>query len=107
MSELPLARNDLHKAEMEYHGKFGLNLGHIQHISIMIRIGIFYTAYHMVTKTVVPNLPNSNISSAAFDVWIFTPIKPYFILLIIMMAKLSSYLHGVGIKWKTAQPRVF
>ena len=44
LTELPLTQNDLSNTEMEYHGKFEHTIGSIQHIYIMIRIGIFYTA---------------------------------------------------------------
>ena len=47
------------------------------------------------------------VSSAVFNIWLATHINPYFILLIIIMAQLSSDLHGVGIKFKTTQPRIF
>ena len=42
---------------MEYHGKFGHNIGRIQHISIMIRSDICYTACCLGTQTVAPTLP--------------------------------------------------
>ena len=42
MDALPLTGNSLHKAEMEYHGKFGHTLGRIQHIALMSKIGICY-----------------------------------------------------------------
>ena len=45
------------KEEMEYHDKFGHNIGRIQHIVIMKQIDIYYTAYHLGTQTVAPNLP--------------------------------------------------
>ena len=57
MAVLPLTGNDLQKAEMEYHGKFGHTLGRILHISLMNRIGIFYTACHLATQTVLPKIP--------------------------------------------------
>ena len=38
MDALPMTENSLHKAEMEYHGKFGYNIGRIQHIDPMNRI---------------------------------------------------------------------
>ena len=41
MAALPLTVNALHKAEMEYRGKFGHTLGRIQHIDRMSRIDIF------------------------------------------------------------------
>ena len=37
LAALPLTRHALHKAEMEYHGKFGHTLGRIQHIALMSR----------------------------------------------------------------------
>ena len=42
---------------MEYNGKFGHDIGQIQHIAIMSRIGIFYTAFRLGTQTVSPTLP--------------------------------------------------
>ena len=41
MPALPWTGNALNKSEMEYNGKFGHNIGRIQHIAIMIRIYIF------------------------------------------------------------------
>ena len=41
---------------MKYHGKFAHILGWIQHIDLMIRIGICYTACCMETHTVAPNI---------------------------------------------------
>ena len=40
MTELPLKVNFLHKSEMEYHEKFGHNLGRIYHIALMRKIDI-------------------------------------------------------------------
>ena len=40
MAALPLKENDLHKAEMEYNGKYGHTIGRIQNIYIMSRIEI-------------------------------------------------------------------
>ena len=42
---------------MEYNGKFGHNFSGIQHIAILIRIDICYTAWLLVTQTVSPTLP--------------------------------------------------
>ena len=56
MSALPLKVNTLCKTEMEYHGNFGHPIGQIQHIYIMSRTYICYTAYFMVTQTVSPTL---------------------------------------------------
>ena len=57
MSVIILTVNALHKAEMEYHGNFGHNLGSIQHIALMSRIEICYATCHLVTHTVAPTLP--------------------------------------------------
>ena len=45
----------------------------------------------------------SKLSSAVFNIWIVTHINPYFILLILMMAQITSKLHGLGTKLKTTQ----
>ena len=42
---------------MEYHRKFEHTLGRIQHISLMIRIYIFYSTCHLSTQSVAPTLP--------------------------------------------------
>ena len=42
LAALPLTGNALHKAEMEYHGKFGHTIGRIQHIALMSRIDLCY-----------------------------------------------------------------
>ena len=52
MDALPLTGNDLHKANMEYHGKFGHNLGSIQHIALTIIIDICYTVCHLEIQIV-------------------------------------------------------
>ena len=57
MAALPLTGNSLHKAETEYHGKFGHKLGSIQHISLMSIIDIFYATCRIATQTVAPTLP--------------------------------------------------
>ena len=57
MDALTLTENALHKAEMEYHGKFGHTIGRIQHIALMSRIGMFYTACHLETQTVALTIP--------------------------------------------------
>ena len=73
---------------MEYHGKIGHNIGRIHHIAIMSGIGICYTV----------------CSNATF--WLVTLIKPYFIILILMMAQMYSYLHVMGINLNTTKPRI-
>ena len=57
MAALPLTGHTLHKAEMEYHGKFGHTLGRIQHLALMSRIDICYSNCHIETQTVAPTLP--------------------------------------------------
>ena len=56
MTALPLTGNALHKAELEYHGKFGHNLGMIQQIYLMIRIDICYSTCRLSNQTVAHNL---------------------------------------------------
>ena len=57
MAALPLTGHALHKAEIEYHGKFGHTLGRIQHIALMSRIDICYATCRLDTQTVAPTLP--------------------------------------------------
>ena len=61
MAALPLTGNSPSKAEMGYHGKFGHTLGRKHHIYIMIRIDIFYIAFHRGTQTVAPTLPGFQV----------------------------------------------
>ena len=42
LAALPLTGHSLHKAEMEYHEKFGHTLGRIQHIALMSIIDFYY-----------------------------------------------------------------
>ena len=58
MASLPLTGNALHKAEMEYNGKFGHIIGRIQNIALMSRLEICYTSCHLETQTVAPTLPS-------------------------------------------------
>ena len=57
MDAPPLIGNALHRAEMEYHEKFGHNLGRIQHISLMSIIEIFYATCRIATQNVAHTLP--------------------------------------------------
>ena len=57
LSAFPLTGNAHHKAEMEYHGKFGHTLGRIQHIALMIIIYLFYATCCLATQNVAPTLP--------------------------------------------------
>ena len=56
MAAFSLTVNALRKSEMEYHGKFGYNLGQIHKIAITRRIDICYTVCHLVTQIVAPTL---------------------------------------------------
>ena len=58
MDELPLIGNALHKAEMEYHGRFGHTLGRIQRIALMSIIDLCYATFFIANHTVAPNLPD-------------------------------------------------
>ena len=107
MAALTLTGNDLRKAEMEHHGKFGHNLGWMQHIALMTRIDIFYTTCHMEIQTVSPTLNYFQGLKCCIKYLASHPHKPIFILLLLMMDQMSSDLHGEGIKLKTTQPRIF
>ena len=56
MAAFTLIGNALHKAEMEYHGKFVHILGSIQHIALMSRNDICYTTFCLSTQTVAPTV---------------------------------------------------
>ena len=57
LAALPLIGNALHKAEMEYHGKFGHTIGRIQHIALMSRIDLCYATCRLATQTAATTLP--------------------------------------------------
>ena len=107
MDALPLTEHAIHKAEMEYHGNFWHTLGRIQHIAIMSRIDLSYETCHLATLTVSPTLPSFQVMNHYVHYLASHPHKPIFILIILMMDQISSGLHGVGIKLKTTQPRIF
>ena len=91
---------------MGYYGKFGHNLGRIQHISLMIRIYFFMQRVFQKPQMWHTLFLVYKVSRAVFNIWLVTYINPYFILLIIIMVQISSDLHGVGINLKTTQPRI-
>ena len=76
MAALPLTRNALRKAEIEYHGKFGHTLGRIHHIFLMNRIGICYTACHMATQIVAPTFPGFQGINFCIQYMASNPHKP-------------------------------
>ena len=57
LAALPLTVHFLHKAELEYHRKFGHKLGRIQHIVLMSIIDLYYATCNLATQTVAPTLP--------------------------------------------------
>ena len=57
MGALTLTGHALHKAEMEYHGKFGHTLVRIKHIYLMSIIELYYATRNLATQTVAPTLP--------------------------------------------------
>ena len=78
MVALPLTENSLHKAEMEYHGKFWYTLGRIQHIAIMSIIYICCTAYFLATQTVVPTLTGFQVIKICIEYLSSHSYKPIF-----------------------------
>ena len=106
MAALPLARHTLHKAEMEYHGKFGHTLGRIQHIALMSIIDIRYATCCLSTQTLAPTLQSFQGIKRCVKYLASHPHKPSFILLTIMMDQISSGLHGMVIQLNTTQPRL-
>ena len=76
MTDLPLTSNDLNNTEMKYHGKYEHIIGQIQHISIMIRIGMFYTSYLQGTQNVAPTLPGLQGIKCCIQYLDSHPIKP-------------------------------
>ena len=85
MAALPFTVNALHNSEMEYHDKFGHNLGKIQNIALMSRIFISYAICRLDTQTVAPTLPGFQGIKRCVQYLASLHIKPYLILLIIMM----------------------
>ena len=57
MAALPLTLHALHKAKIEYHGKFGHTLGRIQHIALMSILYICCATCCLATQAVAPTLP--------------------------------------------------
>ena len=61
----------------------------------------------METQTVAPTLPGFKVIKRCIQYLAIQPKKTYWILQMIMMAQMSSYLHGMKIKLKTTQPIIF
>ena len=56
MDVIPITGHSLHKAELEYHGKYGHTLGRIQHIALMSIIDLCYATCSLGTKNMSPTL---------------------------------------------------
>ena len=78
ITAIPLTLNYLHKAEMEYHGKFEHTLGRIHHIAIMSRNEIYYIACHMETQTVATDLTGFQYLKLCVQFIAIHPHKPIF-----------------------------
>ena len=61
---------------MEYHGKSEYTIGRIQHISIIIIIGIFYTVLCLETQNVAPTFPVFQGLNCCIHYLDSHPIKP-------------------------------
>ena len=70
--------NDLHKAEMVYHGKLGHTLGRIHHIALMNIIDICYATCSLATQTVALNLPGFKVIKCCVQYLAIHPHKPIF-----------------------------
>ena len=73
-----LPGNALHKAEIDYHGKFGHALGRIQNIALMSRIDIFYEICRLSTQIVAPTLPGFQTIKLCVQYLDNHPHKPIF-----------------------------
>ena len=73
----------------------------------MSRIYICYRAFFLGNQTMAPNLPGFQGIKHCVQCLASHPHKPFFILLIIVMDQMKSDLHGVGIKKKATEPRIF
>ena len=78
LAAIPLTGNALHKAEMEYHGKFRHTIGRIQHISIMSRIDLCYATCRLATQTAAPTLPGFQGIKRCVQYLASHPHKPTF-----------------------------
>ena len=107
MAKLPLTGNYFQKSGMEYYGKFGHTLRRMQHIDLMSIIYICYANFLLATKTVAMTFPGFQVIKICAQYLASQPHKPIFILLTIMMAQISSDLHGVGIKLNNTLPIIF
>ena len=78
LAVLPLTGHSLHKAEMEYRGKFGHTLGRVQHIAPIIRIELCYATCRISTQTVALTLPGFQGIKRYVQYMASHPHKPIF-----------------------------
>ena len=78
LAALLLTWHDLHKAEIEYHGKFGYRLGRIKHIALMSKIELCYATCRLATQTVAPTLPSFQGTEQCVQYLASHPHKPIF-----------------------------
>ena len=76
MTVITLTINAFHRAEMEYHGKFGHTLGIIYHIALLSKHEICYAICHIETQTVAPTLPGFQGINRCVQYWDSHPHKP-------------------------------
>ena len=107
MAALKLIGNPFHKADKEYHEKFGHTLGRIQHIALMIKINIFYATFHIATQTVASTLPGFQGIKQCVQYLASHPHKPIFYPFNFYDGSNFIRLTCQGIKLKTTQPRMF
>ena len=78
---------------MKYHGKFGHNIGRIQHIAPMSRIEIWYMVCRLETQNVAPTIPGLQGIKCCIKYMASHTHNPSCILLILIMDQMSSELH--------------
>ena len=90
---------------MEYYGKFGQTFRRIQHIDNMIITEICSTACRLGGRNVAYNIPGFKYHKCCIQYMASHPHKPIFIIMIIVMDQISSYLHVVWVNLKASKPR--
>ena len=78
MACLLLTIYDFHKAEIEYHGKFGHTLVQIHYIAPMSIIDIDCTSCCLATQIVIPTLPDSKLSISVLNICLVTILNTYY-----------------------------
>ena len=81
--------NDPHMKKMEYPGKLGHTISHIQHTDIMRIFDIFYKAFLLVTLNMAPTTNGFQGLNNFIQYLANYPHKYIFILLILMISQIS------------------